>query len=151
MQLPPSYLALKVLAYSAWMFVGMRAFRREGWSRIGTAMGLGILRVLVGLGFGLAIAVASEAVSDVVRSVSYTEWVSVTAAYLAIYVPVRWIEWGVFDLAPRGDSSWLRGVVMGHGRRTWWWRGGGIVVSCLADIPVILALGGIPMLGSFLC
>ena len=70
-------------------------------------------------------------------------------AYLAVYVPVRWFEWALIELFLSSAARTLGGFVLSSGR-TRPWRIGGILVSCLADVPVMLALGGLPM-GRFMC
>ena len=72
-------------------------------------------------------------------------------AYLSVYVPVRWIEWTIMALLILpGPISPLQGVA-GGGRADRLWRLGGIVISCLADIPLIVSLGGVIPVGRFLC
>jgi len=66
-----------------------------------------------------------------------------------VYVPVRWIEWGIMSLflvSPGGSRFFL-----GQGRADRFWRIGGIGISCLADIPLIISLGGVIPTGRFLC
>jgi len=71
--------------------------------------------------------------------------------YLAVYVPVRWIEWSIMSAIlnrdPKANSPWL----FGWSARDRYWRLGGIVVSCFADIPLIYSLGGIIPTGRFMC
>jgi hypothetical protein len=68
-----------------------------------------------------------------------------------IYVPVRWVEWTIMAviLLPGSFSfsSWTVGTSL-HDRL---WRVGGIAISCLADIPLIMDLGGVIPTGRFLC
>jgi len=73
------------------------------------------------------------------------------ATYLAVYVPVRWIEWAVFDLILNRGSRSVSGFFFGTEKRPRFWRLDGIVLSCLADFPVIAQLGGLLPLGRFMC
>jgi len=72
--------------------------------------------------------------------------------YLAIYVPVRYVEWSILAL--------LTGVKAGQTFKitsiaTQGWILGGIVVSHVADLPLILfggeGPGGFLPVGRFLC
>lgn len=70
--------------------------------------------------------------------------------YLVVYVPVRWVEWTILALLiVRGvrKTSWLFDWTDISSR----WRLGGIAISCLADIPLIISLGGVIPTGRFLC
>ncbi len=72
--------------------------------------------------------------------------------YFEIYAPVRWIEWSIMAVVlarSRTESFFL-----GGSNTSRLWRLGGIVVSHLADIPLILSAGrvtGILPVGRFLC
>ncbi len=72
-------------------------------------------------------------------------------AYLSVYVPVRWIEWTIMAIlilpGPISPSHWIAG----NGRTDRLWRLGGIAISCLADIPLVVSLGGVIPVGRFLC
>jgi hypothetical protein len=69
--------------------------------------------------------------------------------YLAVYVPVRWFEWSILAaiLIPSSFAQFL----LGAAKPDRLWRLGGIVISCLADIPLIISLGGVIPTGRFLC
>lgn len=135
------YFVLKYLAYSAWCFMGLRMLRSEP-PRKGAAFGLGLMRLVLGFTLGLFIWAASTKVASSVGTDRATRQI---AAYLAVYVPVRWFEWSLIAslverspiafLVPRTGSSLL-------------FRLGGILVSCLADVPMLI--DGLPI-GRFMC
>jgi hypothetical protein len=62
---------------------------------------------------------------------------------------VRWIEWSIMAaiLVPGSFGQFF----VGAAKPDRLWRLGGIVISCLADIPLILSLGGVIPTGRFLC
>ena len=64
-------------------------------------------------------------------------------AYLLVYVPVRWIEWGIMGsiLRPTFSPARLLLDLDWRGRK---WRLGGIMISCLADLALFSELGGLP-------
>jgi hypothetical protein len=70
--------------------------------------------------------------------------------YVAVYVPTRWLEWSLIALTIAPSARSWTGLVFGTTPADRWWRLLGIVVSCAADIPLMLSLGGLP-LGRFLC
>jgi hypothetical protein len=110
------------------------------------ALGFGVLRLFMGFFFGILIYFLSSALITHI-SAGLPEN---TITYLAVYVPVRWIEWSImaalFRRMPSGSS-----FLFGENSRDRSWRFGGIVISCLADIPLIVSLGGIIPTGRFLC
>lgn len=146
------YAVLKYAVYSAWCAAGLALLvGRDAvvWRR---AAGLGALRVAIGLAFGTFIFLASLAVFAGLSEteVGASRHLPHVLTYLAVYVPVRWLEWGILELVIDPVRRGFGGLVAGGsgpGRR---FRLGGILVSCLADLPMILSMGGIPV-GRFLC
>jgi hypothetical protein len=134
------YVAIKWIAYSLVCHVGRRWVAGLPPS-VPRAAGLGTARLLLGFVFGIGIFLGSAAV---VETVGYG-FDSELLAYAVVYVPVRWIEWSLLALfflpAARSGAGWL----FGSSARDRLWRVTAIAVSCLADIPVLLALGGLPV------
>ena len=146
-----AYLLLKAAAYCAWCWAGVCTFRPERASKLGLGIALGLLRLLLGLGFGVGIWLAG---SFVFERLATTDALGNRAAmaltYLAVYVPVRWIEWGILETIMFTGERDFTTVLGGSGARGVRWRFGGIAISCLADLPLMLAMGGIPV-GRFMC
>ena len=138
------YLVGKFLAYSGWMFVGLRQIPNQRSPLLRSAL-LGLLRLCLGFFFGVLIYLASSALLSLA---GYGLGQNVLA-YLLVYAPVRWIEWGIMSLFLFSGGG--RSFLLGRGKADRWWRTGGIVISCLADIPLIVSLGGVIPTGRFLC
>ena len=138
------YLIVKFLAYSAWVFFGLHKLRNEP-SPLVRSLFLGFFRLGLGFFFGIAIWFAS---STLLSMLGYGLPQNVLA-YLAVYVPIRWLEWSIMAaiLLPSSVSQFLLGTAQPDRL----WRLGGIVISCLADIPLIISLGGVIPTGRFLC
>jgi len=153
MELSWWYFVIKLAAYSGWLALGLSWFSSPGRSIAPWALFLGALRLLMGLGFGLVIwflgSLVFAGVGELLPGDS-DAFVNVVT-YLAVYIPVRWIEWAIFDLILSRDTRSLKGFLFGIASRHRLWRLGGIAVSCLADIPVVVALGGILPVGRFMC
>ena len=147
------YFALKYAVYTTWCALGLRwllAMPQKAARRAGP--GWGLLRLLMGFALGLVI-------PEVVTQLHLAGQSEGFGLYLMVYVPTRVVEWGAMlvlfagqrtianlrrearriELEPR--LRWGRGLP---------WVAGGIVISCLADIPVFIALGGFPI-GRFWC
>jgi hypothetical protein len=138
------YLVVKYLAYSLWMFFGLQKLRNDP-SPLLRSLLLGLLRLCLGFFFGVLIYLLS---SGLMSLFGYGLGQNVIV-YLLVYVPVRWIEWGImsmFLISPDGA-----GFLVGESKPDRLWRLGGIVISCLADIPLIISLGGVIPTGRFLC
>lgn len=115
------YAAVKLVAYSAWCLVGLRALRAAA-AGLGSALALGAIRWLIGLGFGIVIffAAGSMNAGDAART------------YFLIYTPVRAVEW------------YLMARIVSHNVRRSWssdaavplplWCVGGMLVSFLSDL-----------------
>ena len=138
------YLTIKYLAYSAWVFFGLRKLRHQP-SPLGRSLLLGLFRLGLGFFFGVVIWFGSSLLLSVL---GYGLSQNVLT-YLAVYVPVRWLEWSIMAaiLLPSSFSHFF----FGSTRADRLWRLGGIVISCLADIPLIVSLGGVIPTGRFLC
>jgi len=139
------YVGIKLFAYIAWMYLGLRALRSGANPSMWYAIFLGILRLFLGLIFALVIYFLSSAVLSRLGSGLAPNVVT----YLAVYVPVRWLEWSMMAALLMSPS--LSQFILGTARTDRLWRLGGIVISCLADIPLIVSLGGVIPTGRFLC
>jgi len=141
------YFGLKFVAYSFWCYVALYKLRRDGQPLFMRALGFGFLRLFMGLFFGILIWLLSSSLMSVL---GYGLPQNVLT-YILVYVPVRWIEWTIMAaiLLP-GRYSFSRWIG-GTGVNDRFWRLGGIAISCLADIPMIMDLGGVIPTGRFLC
>ena len=117
------YILIKFAAYALWSMVGLRflgnppaAFGRL----VGVGLGLGALRLALGVGFGVAVFLFAGLlpIHGTLRD------------YIAIYAPVRVVEWAVLYFMIRS-----RGNALGWGDyRVWIWIALGIAVSFAADM-----------------
>ena len=139
------YIGGKLTAYSLWCFFGLAKVRGDRDASAARALMLGFARLLLGLFFGAVIWFGS---SVVLSKLGYGLPQNVLT-YLLVYVPVRWFEWSIMAviLVPGSISQFF----LGSARPDRLWRLGGIVISCLADIPLIISLGGVIPTGRFLC
>jgi len=145
------YFLIKGAAYCGWCGLGVRRFRPERTAWIGPALGLGLLRLLMGLGFGVLIFFAGLYLyAGLGETGALGVTTAMTLTYLAVYVPVRWIEWGIIEALLAPPARTLSGFLLGSSGTGRSWRLGGIAISCLADLPLILSAGGLPV-GRFMC
>jgi len=129
------YLLGKYAAYSVWCYVGLRYFSRADLAPVGRTLGFGLVRLVMGIAFGFVIAFF-------IGLPAFDSPSSPLVPYLLVYVPVRVVEWFIMSKLmlnpPKG--------------RTIYWVLGGIVISCLADIPLFAMTGGVrPNLGRIAC
>jgi hypothetical protein len=140
------YVGVKLTAYTAWCYVGLRGLGSDQ-VRPRSALGAGVVRLLLGVFFGLGIFLVGGSMH---LNVPQHPWFS----YFVVYLPVRWVEWSIMSLIVGKGPHSLGSFAFGSSKRERWWRLGGIAVSHLADIPLILSGSGvIEMLpvGRFLC
>ena len=141
------YFGGKFLAYSVWCYFGLRTFRPQSALAPGRAIIYGAIRLSLGFFFGILIYLLSSALITSLAPGLPENFIT----YLAVYVPVRWIEWTIIAVlllpGPISPSRWI----VGNGRTDRLWRLGGIAISCLADIPLIVSMGGVIPVGRFLC
>ena len=111
------------------------------------ALGFGLLRLLLGFMFGLFIYLVGSIVYSALIDAPATSLLT----YLAVYVPVRWLEWSILGLLISPSARKFGVFWTGLNSRDRLWRLGGVLISCVADVPMIIALGGILPVGRFLC
>ena len=142
------YLVGKLLLYGTWCYVGMRLFQSprllagaslslldanptDHIERVSPtasaikALGLGLFRLAIGLVFGtIAIFVAWAFMAE---GDAFDRGV---LAYVCFLVPVRALEW------------WMTARMIGRtsASASFLWVFGGVVLSCLADIPTSFAV-----------
>jgi hypothetical protein len=107
-----------------------------------------LVRLLIGVAAGFAIFF----IGGISR---LSAWNNVFLQYLIVYAPVRWFEWGIMELLiTRSGRNPVHAFILGGNGRSRLWRLGGILVSHLADIPMIAMGAGyrdmLPI-GRFLC
>jgi len=137
------YVGLKFTAYASWCFFGLRLLKDTNSVR--ASLGFGLVRLLLGVFFGFGIFLIGGMLHLEVPA-------RPVLMYLSIYAPVRYIEWAILAVLLR------KGVAQAiplNSAKTQLWIVGGIVVSHLADLPLILTnYGGtkefLPV-GRFLC
>jgi len=135
------YVLAKLIAYTVWCAVGIQllwASEREENGELMAATGYGLLRLLMGVFFGIVIWLLGTMVAGSLWKTSQRDIIT----YLLVYVPVRWVEWTILAWVIARNSP----ERIGYG-----WRFGGIAISCLADVPIIAAAGWMLPLGRFFC
>jgi hypothetical protein len=101
-------------------------------------VGYGLLRLLMGVIFGIVIWIVGSMVAGAMFSAPGRNVIT----YLVVYVPVRWLEWSILAWIMASSSATRIGYP---------WRLGGILISCLADIPIIAMNDWKLPLGRFFC
>ncbi len=141
------YPLVKLLAYSFWCYLGLRNFRPPMNGVYSRSAMYGFFRLLMGFFFGVVIWMMSTVV---LSHIGYGLPQNILT-YVLVYVPVRWVEWSIMAVLIVPDSFPLVRWISGTSPRDRNWRLGGIIISCLADIPLIASLGGVIPTGRFLC
>ena len=127
------YVAVKLVVYIAWCWVGLRLWR-VGSASFGRAAIFGILRLAIGVAFGVAIFLSGPIQPE------HLAW-----KYIGIYAPVRMVEWLILALIIGRPSDTHRplSVIL--------WCLGGIVVSFAADFASPEGVAGHFCVGRCLC
>jgi hypothetical protein len=139
------YLTFRCLAYIVWCYVGVLLLnsnmRRRLLFAVGIALGLGIFRFLLGLVVQYMIFTASS--EKLLPFMRLSQ--GLIASYFTIIVPTRIMEWlvilFVLQYGPRmtkipalaGEAGTERPFVTPV---TLAWVSGGVILSCLLDLPM---------------
>jgi hypothetical protein len=133
----PIYVIVKCAAYSGWCYHGLPSPRNQASVR--SAVIFGFVRLGLGILFGISIFLVVGFLH--LKPLSHS-W----PLYLLIYAPVRYVEWSILAA--------LLGYRIGNAESQRWIVGG-IIVSHLADTPMILFSYGVEkgffQIGRFLC
>ena len=128
------YIMVKLAAYIAWCYVGIVWFAPERKPVLKSAVLFGVGRLFLGIFLGIGIFLAALSMNNATRNAPLT--------YLVIYVPVRFGEWLLWYYLLRGEKRVARPVT---------WIAGGVIVSCLADVPLGILEGGVVPVGRPFC
>ncbi len=129
------YGIVKYFAYAAWCMVGVKIFQSIDWrTSLKRGAGYGFARLFMGIGFGLIIFFVAVFVERIVRNENLT--------YLLVYIPVRFLEWAIMVALMGGESK-------SNVKRAFLWILGGVIISCIADLPFDRANN--PTLGRIFC
>ena len=127
------YVLIKLAFYTAWCWVGLRLWRPKSlsWAK---ATWFGILRLFIGVFFGVAIFIVVAAQRD-----------DLLWKYLSIYTPVRMVEWLIIAwiLSRKSEPKKPVAVLL--------WCVAGIVVSFVADFASPEGVAGHFCVGRCLC
>jgi hypothetical protein len=129
-----AYIVVKYAAYMGWCYIGLVWLAPDRPNPARKAAVLGAFRLALGVGIGLFIYVAALSMNNATRNAPLT--------YAAIYVPVRVLEWTVLHVFVVRRFQWPGSVG---------WILGGVIVSCLADIPLGMMNGGVVPVGRPFC
>lgn len=136
------FLALKLLAYSAWCRLALRWLAPSPPAELlRRAFLLGAVRLGLGLVLGATL-------------VGLLNWVAPESNRLGVsplllaggFVGLRWLEWSfVGALAARRADS-VRGVLIGRGGKEQLWRLGGLGLSFATDAAGALGIGALGLI-----
>jgi len=139
----PIYVIVKYFAYCLYSYFGLRLLR--GQTSVSSGLAFGSARLGLGMFFGVAVFVVGGMLH---LSVPAHPW----TLYFSIYAPLRYVEWTILAALMISSVSATRRIGDGVTQR---WVLGGIVVSHLADLPLILftydGTNGFLPVGRFLC
>jgi hypothetical protein len=130
-----AYVATKIAAYASWCYLGGPALRSRADAACehrGDLRGRALParpRRSIGIFF------AAIDMNNATRNAPLT--------YVAVYVPVRIVEWSLWYALIRRRSTSLARIAG--------WIGGGVLVSCVADVPLGILEGGIVPVGRPFC
>jgi hypothetical protein len=129
------YVVAKLIGYALWCGVGLWLVRRR--VMVFKACGLGLVRLLIGIAFGAMVFIVYHPDG---RD-------HLLLPYLAIYAPIRWLEWSLLAklIAPRDRLLWAQDMRING------WRFMGIIVSFAIDFLSPEGMAGMFCIGRCLC
>lgn len=131
------YVAVKLLSYSLWCWIGLR-WIWPGSASFARAIAFGLLRLLIGIFFGVVVFFSFSSSPD-----------HLLFKYVAIYAPLRLIEWSILA----GIIRWTTRTSQQNASLLppIFWCIGGILVSFAADFASPEGVAGHFCVGRCLC
>jgi len=133
------YLLIKTLAYVGWCGQGARLHGHRDRLTL-RAFVYGIVRVLLGVVVGLCL--IYPLVNALDRVVP-----NHVVLYFVLYVPIRWFEWSLLAVIMDLERRTPRNFLIGDSSASRLWRLGGIAISCVSDLPILMTSNGLPIHG----
>lgn len=133
------YFLIKALAYVGWCGQGAR-LHGHGDRLTLRAFVYGFVRLVLGLIVGLFLIYPLVNALDRVIP-------NHVILYFALYVPIRWFEWSLLAVIMDLDHRTPRHFLVGDTSASRLWRLGGIAISCVSDLPILIASDGLPTHG----
>jgi hypothetical protein len=127
------YVLVKLACYTAWVWLGLRLWRPDSATPL-RAMSFGVLRLVIGVMFGVGIFILLP-----------VESYGLLWKYIEVYTPVRMLEWFILALIISRNSAKKAPFA------ALLWCLGGIVVSFAADLASPEGLRGHFCVGRCLC
>jgi len=126
------YVLVKLACYAAWCWLGLRLWQPDS-ARPLRALAFGIVRLAIGVAAGISIFLLLPA-----------QPYDLLWKYIAIYTPVRMLEWFILALILRHKSTRTLAATL-------LWCLGGIVISFAADFASPEGVAGHFCVGRCLC
>ena len=115
------YAVLKLVAHAFWGIAGVRLLDRGRPRTVAVGIMWGTMRTLLGVITGLIVYACVHNATYAFRTEPST--------YLGIYVPLRFFEWFLMAKLVRQEGKFSTRDLL--------WIGGGVIISFLADIPMM--------------
>lgn len=134
-------LSLKLAAYTAWCWLGLRLLSAPD-RRTGQALVLGLLRLGLGLGLGWLMVLAFTVFAPQQNRLGVS-----LPALLIGFVLLRWLEWSFVGAVITRNANRPSVLLLGTGPKEHGWRVGGLAISFATDLAGVFgvgALGAIP-------
>ena len=128
------YIGAKLLGYTLWSGAGLYLLKRPS---VSGAFKFGILRLMLGVAFGASVFMLYHPASSA----------HLILPYLAIYGPVRWLEWSILGKWQNPSDK----LLWSNDWRQNLWRLGGIAVSFGIDLLSPEGMKGMFCVGRCLC
>lgn len=123
--------AAKFFAYWSWCAYGVAQSAPDSSRSVRALRGvsLGLLRWLIGLAFGIGVFLASGFASQLLpNGLVQLAFDNIWLTYLVVYIPIRYVEWGIIAAALASGAFPLRS------RKAHIWIVSGIGISILVDL-----------------
>jgi len=136
------YVVVKAICYVSWCGLGATIHGHR--DRINfKAFVYGFVRLVIGVILGaFAIANLSIWMSELIKNP--------VVVYAIAYLPVRWVEWSLMAVLMDQEHRTVPNFFFGLTWKSRLWRLGGMAISCLADLPLLIEFHG-PFKGIRIC
>jgi hypothetical protein len=127
-----AFLPIKLLAFIGWSYQGFFYLKLHYSHPKLRAIVYGLIRLLIGLLLALALASFAMMIFDSQKPI-----LTGLIAYIIVYLPMRWFEWGLLEIIMSPKSRSFNYFIFGINKLSRRWRLGGLLICGLLDLSLI--------------
>lgn len=139
------YFIIKFLVYTGWCYFAFSYLKLNYPKALSYSMLFALIRLLIGLVLGVFMGLIEATITayliNILNSDLNARILSLSLFYLLVYMPIQWFAWSLLEIVMNKQVRRWKFFICGLNSQSRKWRAGGVFLSSLLDIPLILFVG----------